>query len=121
MANAVEKLNTIAIANIEALNGITDANLEDLNGLEFSGYDPGDTWTAGGTLTAVKTRGAGFGLARSAIVSCGGFAGNTTKLATTEEYDGSNSTSGNVLTEAKFALVGTGSLTSGLVLGGTVD
>ena len=50
MANAVEKLNAIAITSIEALNGITDANLEDLNGLEFTGYDErGST-----TLTLVE-------------------------------------------------------------------
>ena len=37
MANAVEKVNTIAITSIQALNGITDANLQALNGLEFTG------------------------------------------------------------------------------------
>ena len=37
MANAVEKVNNIAIADIEAVNGITDANLQALNGLEFTG------------------------------------------------------------------------------------
>ena len=37
MANAVEKVNTIAIADIEKINTITDANLEDLNTLEFTG------------------------------------------------------------------------------------
>ena len=37
MANAVEKLNTIAIADIEKINTLTDANIEDLNTLEFTG------------------------------------------------------------------------------------
>ena len=37
MANAVEKVNTIAIADIEAINTITDANLQALNTLEFTG------------------------------------------------------------------------------------
>ena len=37
MANAVEKVNTIAITSIEAINTITDANLEALNTLEFTG------------------------------------------------------------------------------------
>lgn len=37
MANQVEKLNEIAIANIANFNDITDANLAKLNGLEFTG------------------------------------------------------------------------------------
>ena len=37
MANAVEKVNTIAIADIEAINTITDDNLQALNTLEFTG------------------------------------------------------------------------------------
>ncbi len=58
MANAVEKLNAIAITSIEALNGITDANLEDLNGLEFTGYDPGTTFsTSSATLATSVSRG----------------------------------------------------------------
>ena len=40
MANAVEKVNTIAIADIEAINTITDANLQALNTLEFTGVAP---------------------------------------------------------------------------------
>jgi len=40
MANAVEKVNTIAIADIEAINTITDANLQALNTLEFTGVLP---------------------------------------------------------------------------------
>ena len=49
MANAVEKVNGIALLDIENINGITDDNLEDLNGLEFLGQ----TFTAatGGTVT----------------------------------------------------------------------
>jgi len=47
MANAVEKVNTIAIADIEAINGKTDANIQALNALELSGgYTFGSlTWT----------------------------------------------------------------------------
>ena len=37
MANAIEKVNGIAIADIEAINGKTDDNIEKLNGLEFTG------------------------------------------------------------------------------------
>jgi len=51
MANAVEKLNTIAITDIEKVNTITDANLEDLNTLEFTGAAP-DAHTLIATATA---------------------------------------------------------------------
>jgi len=44
MANAVEKVNTIAIADIEAINTITDDNLQALNTLEFTGA-PADAHT----------------------------------------------------------------------------
>ena len=45
MANAVEKVNSIAIASIEAINGITDANLQALNGEEFVSAFGGITWS----------------------------------------------------------------------------
>ena len=35
MANQVEKINAIAITDIENLNGKTDANIEKFNGKEF--------------------------------------------------------------------------------------
>ena len=122
MANAVEKVNTIAIANIEALNGITDANLEDLNGLEFTGYDPGTSFTtASATLTTSVSRGAGFGATRSAIVVCGGLNASSGKEDTTETYDGSSVGTANDLTTARYGLVGCGIATAGLILGGTID
>ena len=37
MANAVDKVNGIAIASIDKINGMTDANIQALNGLEFAG------------------------------------------------------------------------------------
>ena len=37
MANQVEKLNTIAIADIEKVNTLTDDNIEKINTLEFAG------------------------------------------------------------------------------------
>ena len=49
MANAVEKLNTIAIANIEKVNTLTDANIEKINTLEFAGTKY--TVATGGTIT----------------------------------------------------------------------
>ena len=57
MANAVEKLNTIAIADIEKVNTLSDDDIEDLNTLEFAGVTfPAWAGTrgvvAGGTITA---------------------------------------------------------------------
>ena len=56
MANAVEKVNTIAIADIEAINTITDDNLQALNTLEFTGA-PADahTWIATATSDGSDT------------------------------------------------------------------
>ena len=122
MANAVEKLNAIAITSIEALNGITDANLDDRNGLEFAGYDPGTTFsTSSATLATSVSRGAGFGATRSAIVVCGGLDASNGKEDTADTYDGSSVGSGLSLGTARFALVGTGIESAGLILGGTID
>ena len=43
MANEIEKINAIAIADIEAFNGKTDSNIEKLNGLEFTGISDAHT------------------------------------------------------------------------------
>lgn len=50
MANEIEKVNGVAIADIEKINGITDDNLQALNGLEFTGVVP--THVLLGTATA---------------------------------------------------------------------
>ena len=122
MANAVEKVNAIAITSIEALNGITDANLEDINGLEFTGYDPGTTFsTSSATLATSVSRGAGFGATRSAIVVCGGLDASSGKEDTAETYDGSSVGSANSLGTARYGLVGCGIESAGLSLGGTID
>ena len=55
MANAVEKVNGIAIASIEAINGITDANLQALNGLEFTGVTDAHTLIATATASSSAT------------------------------------------------------------------
>ena len=49
MANQIEKVNTIAIADIEAINTITDDNLQALNTLEFTGVVPD-------AMTLIETR-----------------------------------------------------------------
>ena len=51
MANAIEKLNTIAIADIEKVNTLTDDNIEKLNTLEFTGTLP-DAHTLIATATS---------------------------------------------------------------------
>ena len=43
MANAIEKVNTIAIADIEKVNTLTDDNIEKLNTLEFTGVTDAHT------------------------------------------------------------------------------
>ena len=40
MANEIEKLNAVAIADIEKFNGKTDDNIEKINGFEFTGVLP---------------------------------------------------------------------------------
>ena len=39
MANEIEKVNTIAIANIEKINTLTDANIEKLNTIDDRIYN----------------------------------------------------------------------------------
>ena len=46
MANAVKKVNGIAIADIKNINGITDSNLKKLNTLEFAGVTDAHTFIA---------------------------------------------------------------------------
>ncbi len=48
MANAVKKVNGIAIADIKNINGITDTNLKKLNTLEFTGVTD--------AMTLIETR-----------------------------------------------------------------
>ena len=49
MANQIEKLNTIAPADIEKVNTLTDAQIEKINTLEFAGISY--TVATGGTIT----------------------------------------------------------------------
>ena len=98
MANAVEKVNTIAIASIEAINGITDGNLQALNGLEFTGVVPynGITWSTNDTLPVVMSFGIKFGIiGAQGVANCNDK--NATGWKATYEHNGSSwSTTGNV-------------------------
>ena len=67
MANAVEKVNTIAIADIEAINTITDANLQALNTLEFTGA-AADAHTLIATATASSSASLDFVDGTSGVV-----------------------------------------------------
>ena len=67
MANQVEKLNEIAIANIANFNDITDANLAKLNGLEFTGSTDAQlvTFATQDTSGSAIDGGTGFNTDRS--------------------------------------------------------
>ena len=49
MANAVEKVSGIAIADIEKIIGRTDDNIEKISGLEFAGVTDAHTLIATAT------------------------------------------------------------------------
>ena len=52
MANQVEKLNTIALADIEKVDTLTDAQIEKINTLEFLADVAGQqVFTSSGTFT----------------------------------------------------------------------
>ena len=55
MANQVEKVNNIAIADIEKFNGKTDDNIEKINGLEFTGVTDAHTLIATATASGSAT------------------------------------------------------------------
>ena len=87
MANEVEKLNAIAIANIEKINGLIKTAIQAVNGLEVS--SGGTAWT---TTTAISssrdrygTRGSG---SNSDFVLMGGY--DTSYRNYTDEWNGSS-------------------------------
>ena len=98
MANAVEKLNTIAIADIEKVNTLTDANIEDLNTLEFvSAKDPtvlaqSDkervNWQDGSSKTTTYTTPSGTNRALIAVCSFTDEDGNTPPSVSGITYNG---------------------------------
>ena len=58
MANAIEKVNAVAITDIEAINGKTDDNIQAFNGLEFTGVTDAHTLIA--TVTASSSASLAF-------------------------------------------------------------
>jgi len=90
MANEVEKVNAIAIADIEKINGKTDANIEKINALELTGisyptHSGGDsvstsgvykfvTFTSSGTF-AFTAGGSGLSNTLDYLIIAGGASG----------------------------------------------
>ena len=113
MANQVEKLNTIAIANIEAINGLNDTAIEAINGLEFTGVIPytGITWSTDDVLPADVGAGVKMGVIGATAILNG-------ETKATYEHDGSSwSTTGSCSVEHQVA-GGGGTQSAGVAFGG---
>jgi hypothetical protein len=120
MANAIEKVNGIAIADIQAINGITDANLQALNGLEFTAAFAGITWSTDDTTPVAISNGIHMGIiGADAIVNCNDK--NATGYKATYEHDGSSwSTTGNCA--GTHGVAGGGGIqTAGVIFNGYDD
>ena len=89
MSNQVQKLNAVALTDIETFNAKTDANIEKLNGKTFLGLTAG-TWSdSGHDMATSRSRAWGAGATRSAMIVGNG----NSNIATIEYYNGSaNST-----------------------------
>jgi len=80
----------------------------------------GSGWTAGGNLTAISERQAGFGT-QTAAVSAGGSGPNPSPvlvLSAVDEYNGASWTAATALPTATNGAAGAGILTAGLFIGG---
>tara|TARA_B100001964_G_scaffold234796_1_gene293876 strand:+ start:145 stop:1188 length:1044 start_codon:yes stop_codon:yes gene_type:complete len=118
MANAVEKVNTIAITDIEAINTRTDENIQAFNSFEFTGVIPygGLTWTAGAT----DSHRGGHGVTGSItnLVCIGGFNISGTNLATTREYNGTTWANGGNMEASNSSMRMSGTGTAAIYFGG---
>ena len=107
---------------------ITGQPIDDSGGYVLA-FDPGvgqratsgAIWSlSSATLSTARSRnGIGIGTSRIASMTGGGTNTSATKLVSTEEYNGSTITAGGNMATARMAPSGTGTLTAGLVLGGT--
>ena len=94
MANQVEKLNTIAIADIEKVITLTDANIEKINTLEFAGAVPVEvSLTANavdsGSATAYTFSSQALGAAADdRIIVVGGFSTNAVQTVSSVTIGG---------------------------------
>ena len=123
MANVVEKVNTIAIADIEKINGMTYSNIEDINGLEFTGTPPGLadltynglTWTASTVIAATNYNANHIGTATAGGVIL-------SDRETMSEWNGTGTTGSWSTTDTMSATHSTavsgGTQTTGVIAGG---
>ena len=120
MANQVEEVNAIAIADIAAINGLNDAAIEAINGLEFVSAFTGITWSTDDTTPAVVSFGVKMGIIGAiAYANCNDKAAPGYKA--TYEHDGSSwSTTGNCAGTHGVA-GGGGSQTAGVIFNGWDD
>ena len=117
MANAVEKVNTIAILDIETINGKTDANIQAFNGKEFTGVIPysGVTWTSGGAQAYREGQG-GIGTVASFIIVGG--TSDSGNENTTREYNGTSWSDGGNIEAIISSIRMSGTATAALYAGG---
>lgn len=88
MANAIEKVNTIAITDIEKINGKTDENIQAFNSFEFTGVVPFVlSWTAGADYTFIASTGYTGTIAEGFMA--GGYKPSS-RTKTTTKYNGSS-------------------------------
>tara|TARA_R110000764_G_scaffold1253_2_gene4852 strand:+ start:7048 stop:7797 length:750 start_codon:yes stop_codon:yes gene_type:complete len=94
MANQVEKLNTIAIADIEKVNTLTDDNIEKINTLEFAGAVPVEVSLTANAINAATSTAYTFssqalGAAVSdRIIVVGGFSTNAVRTVSSVTIGG---------------------------------
>ena len=116
MANNVEKLNGIAVTDIESVNGITDDNLEALNGEEFAGYS-GINWSSDDTLPVNQGFGIKLGkVGASAIVNAND--SGATGFKVTYEHNGSSWSTGGSCATGHGVGAGGGTQTAGVIYAG---
>ena len=120
MSNQVQKLNAIALTDIEKFNGKTDANIEKLNGKTFVGLTAG-TWSdSGHNMATGRSRSWGAGATRDAMI-IGNGANSGTMISTIEYYNGSANSSvqsGKNPSQNWQTAVGAGTQTSCVKVGG---
>jgi hypothetical protein len=116
MTNAIEKLNTIAIASIEAVNGITDANLQALNGLEFTAGYSALSWATATAISTGSTNMCSGGTTSSGLVFGGDEGGSL--IGSSQEWDGSSWAGGGSLSTTREIHGGGGTQTSAVCMGG---
>lgn len=111
----IEKVNTIAISDIEEWNGLTDAEIEKLNAINWSGSFAIGTWTAEGNgLGSNKFSGATMGTGGSGLYAGGYSPGRDASF----EWDGTSWSSGGTMNNGAWACMGAGTQSDALKIAG---